>query len=52
MLDAAQHVEIAWDATPDATIKNAFKKAELLNLAGGTDKEVDMMLVYCAASRH
>ena len=27
----------------DATIKNAFNKAELLNLAGGTDEEVDMM---------
>ena len=42
MLDAAQYVEIAWDAISDATIKNAFNKAELLNLAGGTD-EVDMM---------
>ena len=43
MLDAAQYVNTAWDAISDATIKNAFNKAELLNLAGGTDEEVDMM---------
>ena len=42
MLDAAQYVEIAWDAISDATIKNAFNKAELLNLAGGTDEKVMM----------
>ena len=43
MLDAAQYVEIAWDAISDATIKNAFNKAELLNLAGGTGEKVDVM---------
>ena len=43
MLDAAQYVEIVWDVISDATIKNAFNKAELLNLVSGTDEEVDMM---------
>ena len=43
MLDAAQYIEIAWDAISNATIKNAFNKAKLLNLAGGTNEKVDMM---------
>ena len=43
VLNVAQYVKIAWDAISDATIKNAFNKAELLNLAGGTDEQVDMM---------
>ena len=43
MLDAAQYVNIAWDAISHATTKNAFNKAKPLNLAGGTDEEVDMM---------
>ena len=43
MLNTAQYVKIAWDAILDATIKNTFNKPELLNLAGGTDEEVDMM---------
>ena len=43
MLDAAQYVKIAWGAILDETIKNAFNKAELLNLVGGTAKEVNVM---------
>ena len=32
ILNAAQYIKFAWDAISDATMKNAFKKAELLNL--------------------
>ena len=34
---------LAWDAISDATIKNAFNKAELVTLKGGAHKEVAMM---------
>ena len=43
MLDAAQYIKLAWDAISDATIKNAFNKAELVTLKGGAQEEVDMM---------
>ena len=43
MLDTAQYIKLAWDAISDATIKNAFNKAELVILKGGAYKEVDMM---------
>ena len=43
MLDEAQYIKFAWDAISDATIKNAFNKAELVTLKGGTHEEVDMM---------
>ena len=43
MLDAAQHVKLAWNTISDATIKNAFNKAELVTLKGGAHEEVDMM---------
>ena len=43
MLDAAQDIKLAWDAISDATIKNAFNKAELVTLKGGAHEEVDMM---------
>ena len=43
MLDAAKYIKLAWDAISDATIKNAFNKAELLTLKGGAHKEVNVM---------
>ena len=43
MLDAAQYIKLAWDAISDATIKNAFNKAELVTLKGGAHEEVDTM---------
>ena len=43
LLDAAQYIKLAWDAISDATIKNAFNKAELVTLNGGAHEEVDMM---------
>ena len=43
MLNAAQYIKLAWDAISDATIKNAFNKAELVTLKGGAHEEVDMM---------
>ena len=43
MLDAAEYIKLAWDAISDATIKNAFHKAELIALKGGAHEEVDMM---------
>ena len=43
MLDAAQYIKLAWDAISDATIKNAFNKAELVTLKGGAQEKVDMM---------
>ena len=43
MLDAAQDIKLAWDAISDATIKDAFNKAELVTLKGGAHEEVDMM---------
>ena len=43
MLDAAQYIKLAWDAISDATIKNAFNKAELVTLKGGAQEEVDMI---------
>ena len=39
----AQYIKLAWDAISDATIKNAFNKAELVTLKGGAHEEVDMM---------
>ena len=44
MLNAAQYIKLAWDAISDATIKNAFNKAELVTLKGGAHEEVDMMV--------
>ena len=44
MLDAAQYIKLSWDAISDATIKNAFNKAELVTLKGGAQEEVDMMV--------
>ena len=41
MLDAVQYIKLA---ISDATIKNAFNKAELVTLKGGAHKEVDMMV--------
>ena len=43
MLDAAQYIKLACDAISDATIRNAFNKAELVTLKGGAQEEVDMM---------
>ena len=43
MLDASQYIKLALDAISDATIQNAFNKAELVTLKGGAHKEVDMM---------
>ena len=43
MLDAAEYIKLAWDAILDATIKNAFKKAELVTLKGGAHEEVNIM---------
>ena len=43
MLDATQYIKLAWDAISDATIKNAFNKAELKTLKGGAQEEVNMM---------
>ena len=43
MLDAAQDIKLAWDAISDATIKDAFNKAELVTLKGGAHEEVGMM---------
>ena len=43
MLDASQYIKLAWDAISDATIQNAFNKAELVTLKGGAHEEVDMM---------
>ena len=43
MLNAAQYIKLAWYAISDATIKNAFNRAELVTLKGGAHEEVDMM---------
>ena len=43
MLNAAQYIKLAWDAISDATMKNAFNKAELVTLKGGTHEKIDMM---------
>ena len=43
MLDAAQYIKLAWDTISDATIKNAFNKAELVTLKDGAHEKVDMM---------
>ena len=43
MLDASQYIKLAWDAISDATIQNAFNKAELVTLKGGAHEEVNMM---------
>ena len=40
MLDTAQYIKLDWDAISDATIKNAFNKAELVTLKSGAHKEV------------
>ena len=40
LLDAAQYIEVAWDAILDTAIKNAFNKAELFpTLQAGTNEE-------------
>ena len=44
MLNAVPYIKLAWDAISDATIKNAFNKAELVTLKGGAHEEVDMMV--------
>ena len=44
MLNAAQYIKLAWDAISDATIKNAFKKTELVTLKGGAHEEVYIMV--------
>ena len=43
MLDMAQYIKLAWDAISDATIQNAFNKAELVTLKGGAHKKVSTM---------
>ena len=43
VLDATQYIKLAWDAISDATIKNAFNKAELVTLKGGAHEEDNMM---------
>ena len=43
ILDAAHYIKLTWDAISDATIKNAFNKAEVVTLKGGAHEEVDMM---------
>ena len=43
MLGAVQYIKLAWDAISDATIKNAFNKAELVTLKGGAQEKVDTM---------
>ena len=43
MLDVAEYIKLARDAISDATIKNSFNQAELVNLKGGAHEEVDMM---------
>ena len=40
MLDAAQHIKLAWDAISDAAIKNSFNKAELVTLKGRAHEEI------------
>ena len=43
MLDATQYIKLAWEVISDATIQNAFDKAELVTLKGGVHEKVDMM---------
>ena len=43
MLHTAQYIKLDWDAILDATIKNAFNKAELATLKSGAHEEVDIM---------
>ena len=43
MLDVVQYITLAWDAISDATIRNAFNKAELVTLKGGAHDKIDMM---------
>ena len=43
MLDAAPYIKLAWDAISDATIQNAFNKAELATLKGGAHERLDTM---------
>ena len=40
MLDATQYIKLAWDAISDATIKNAFNKAELVTLKDGAHEKL------------
>ena len=51
MLDASQYIKLALDAISDATIQNAFNKAELVTLKDGPHKEVDMMAYLLCSSK-
>ena len=42
MLNAAHYIKLAWDTISDATVKNAFNKAESVTLKGGAH-EVNMI---------
>jgi DDE superfamily endonuclease len=43
LLDAATHVKQAWDDISSATIKNAFNKAEIMEIESSTSNEPDVL---------